>query len=383
MEYKLSNDWDSIKEIVIYGFGRVCQRIYPKLRNDFKIKYIVDNDMQLTEYDGVKIYKINDIAKDILNHKIVITTSQKIYEEIREDLEKLGAKEYSDFCRGEDFIIEWYWRNKKEICIPQVTAALTSRCTFNCKNCVSLMPYFNESFDYSTEDILRDLESLFHYVDYIASYYLVGGEPLLSPILADVISSVYQKYEKKIGLLQIITNGSVVPDEKLLSVLKAYNVQVRVSNYTKTIKYETKFNQVIEALKQNGINYSIGDYKEWVDIGFPATTVDFGTDIEVLNNHTKACSTGCHALNDGKLYYCGTLFFAEKSELFTLKEDDYIDLRIEENWTNKESLQQLKYNIMEYCRAERKGKYLSLCRYCRGCGADNTHICQVAEQKKR
>ena len=42
------------------------------------------------------------------------------------------------------------------------------------------MPYYKEQIDYTAIDILADLELLFRHVDYIASYRLLGGEPLLN-----------------------------------------------------------------------------------------------------------------------------------------------------------------------------------------------------------
>ncbi len=41
---KLSDDWTGIKDIIIYGFGRVAQRNIKKLKMDFNIKFIIDNN---------------------------------------------------------------------------------------------------------------------------------------------------------------------------------------------------------------------------------------------------------------------------------------------------------------------------------------------------
>lgn len=41
---RLSDDWIGIKDIIIYGFGRVAQRNIRKLKSDFYIKCIIDNN---------------------------------------------------------------------------------------------------------------------------------------------------------------------------------------------------------------------------------------------------------------------------------------------------------------------------------------------------
>lgn len=379
--YKLTDDWDIADEIVVYGLGRVCERIFPKLKKDLKIKYIVDNNSKLSDYEGIKVYKIKDIGKSILENKVVVTTSQNAYEDIRNDLETLGGKEYQHFCRVEEFILEWYWKNKNKICIPQLNSSVTSRCTFNCKRCATLMPYFKEHYEYCPQDILNDLALLFKRVDYVFSYYLVGGEPFLNKYLGDLISIIMERYSDKIGMMQIISNGTIVPDDNVILCLKKYNVQVRLSDYTERIDYSARFTQVFEKLRDNGICYSIHNYEQWMDLGFPDGQVDFGNDIDTLHRHMKCCSTGCHEINDGKLYYCGTLFYAEKSKLFKLREDDYIDLR--NDIRNNNQLNQEKIRIMNYCMGEMNTKYLSLCRFCRGFGKDNVKTCSVAEQIAR
>ncbi|HBA68599.1 MAG TPA: hypothetical protein DCZ40_04485, partial [Lachnospiraceae bacterium] len=73
---------------------------------------------------------------------------------------------------------------------------------------------------------------LFKRVDYLASYYLIGGEPLLNRELPSIISAVHEKFGSRIGYIQIITNGSIVPSKELISVMGKCKVKVRISDYT-------------------------------------------------------------------------------------------------------------------------------------------------------
>lgn len=43
----LSEDWNNVSEIVVFGFGRTAIRNVDKLAQDFKIAMIVDNDPQI------------------------------------------------------------------------------------------------------------------------------------------------------------------------------------------------------------------------------------------------------------------------------------------------------------------------------------------------
>lgn len=374
---KLSDDWNGIEDIVIYGFGRVARRNIKKLEQDFKIQYIIDNDPEVQLNNGNKkwdIRRFSDVKDDIGKYKIIVATAASAYESIKKDLEGIDLKEYQNFCPIEEFFVEWYWKNKKMVCLSQVNSSVTSRCTFNCKYCATLMPYFTEQFDYSVDDIIEDLTLLFERVDYLASYYLVGGEPFLNHNLGDIIKTVYEKFGEKIGCIQVISNGSIVPERQTLQVLRECNVEVRLSNYTDEIKYSEKFEEVIRAYQDEKVNYYINKF-DWLDLGFPRKIECEWNNEQELKKHMQMCSTGCHALNDKKFYYCGTLFYAEKSGLYQLNENDYVDLGEKEKQKDKEY-------IMKYCLGEME-KAISLCQYCRGFGADNTCAVKAAEQAGR
>lgn len=375
---RLTEDWRDLKEIVIYGFGRVALRSIKKLKQDFRIKYVIDNkpDMQLIgKYLEWEIKNFQQVKDYIKSSKVIVATASSAYESIREDLLSVGMQEYKDFCKLEDFFTEWYWKYRGEVCISQVTSSLTSKCTFKCRNCGSLMPYFKEHYNYLPDDILVDLNLFFNRVDYLASYYLVGGEPFLNKNLGTIIQAIYDNYSDKIGCIQIVSNGSVVPDKITLNILRECKVNVRLSDYTDEISYAEKFEAVKIAFQQAGVDYTICKFEKWLDLGFPDSVHYKWKNPKEIKEHMLHCSTGCHALNDRKFYYCGTLFFAEKSKLFKLEDDDYIDL-------DKKSLDLLEDKIAfsRYCLGDIEKDYISLCKICRGYGLDNEHLVKAAEQ---
>lgn len=372
---RLPDDWMGITDIIIYGFGRVAQRNIKKLKMDFNIKFIIDNnpDWQIIQDKcDIEIMSLKDAKPFIKSCKIVVATSSLAYESIKGDLLNIGMKEYIDFCRLETFMPTWYWENKKEVCISQVLSAVTTKCTFRCRCCSNLMPYFKEQYEYNADDIFEDLSLLFKRIDYLASYYLMGGEPLLNKELPEIVSRICENFAHLIGYIQIITNGSIIPSEELLYVMNRYDVKVRISDYTRIVPYKSKFEEVIKAFKRGGVEYSISDYKAWMDLGFPHESLNITDD---LHQHMLNCSQGCHSVNDKKFYYCSTLWDAEKSGLYVLNENDYIDLR-----KSTGDLEIDKIQILKYCLGVAENDYISLCKKCRGFGSDNIHRVRVAEQ---
>ena len=97
---KLSDEWNSVSEIVVYGFGKVAQRNIGKMAKDFVIKRIIDNSPELEgkSYGNIKITKFSEVSQLIKKEKIIVITSSFAYSSIRKDLEELGMEEFIDFC---------------------------------------------------------------------------------------------------------------------------------------------------------------------------------------------------------------------------------------------------------------------------------------------
>lgn len=377
---KLTNDWEALQKIVVYGFGRVAQRNIGKLYKDFQIQYIVDNDIQLRNscFKGIKIKSFDDVKDEIIKYKIIVATSSYAYDSIKKGLNEIGLKEFKDYCRLEDFLPEWYWKYKKEVCLSQVFSSITSRCTFNCKYCNMLMPYYKRHYEYTEEDIIADMELLFQRVDYLVSYFVIGGEPLLNKNLGKILEKVNEKFSNKIGYIQVISNGSIVPDQDLIKVIKKCDVKVRLSDYTHVIPYDAKLQKVKNVLEENRIEYSMSIYETWMDLGFPEKVNPIGKTVKDVRSHMLQCSPGCHILSDKKFFYCGVVFSAEKCGLYHLSEGDFVDLQYSEG-----DLLADKERIMKYCLGSIDKGYISICNICRGSGSDNKRVIGVAEQVNR
>lgn len=374
---KLTADWKDVKEVIVYGLGRVAQRNIGKIIEDFKVPFIIDNAVckERKSYRGIPVLAVDEVTSRIFDYKILVVTSTLAYDSIKKELVELGLEEYSDFCRWEEFLPEWYWKYRGEVCISQLFSTITSRCTLRCNYCSMLMPEYESQYTYTVDDIVKDFELLFQKIDYLTSWYVMGGEPLLHKDLGNIVESVYDRFHQKIGYMQIITNGTIVPDAELIRVIRKCNVNVRVSDYTHAVPYTNKYDEVIQCLQDNEIDYTVSCYKTWVNLGFPREDVCISENPEVLRQHMLNCAKGCHSMNDGKLFFCGLLYASEKLGLYNLKDTDYIDLNRSINDNTKEE-------VLRYFLGDVEGGYISLCRYCRGQGTDNRCVVPAAEQRK-
>ena len=378
---RLSDSWKDLRQIVVYGFGKVAQRNIDKIVRDFSVKCIVDNDPKYADggiYEGIVIQNLQKAKEDLKNHKVIVCTSSLAYASIQQDLQSLGLKEFEDYCRLEDFMPEWYWKYRREVVISQMSSSITSRCTLNCQHCNVFMPYYKEHYDTTVEELMRDMDLLFERVDYLTSYFVFGGEPLLNKNLPEMLTGIYGKYHNRIGYMQIITNGTVVPSSELLEACKACKVKIRLSDYTRQVPYDKKLAEVKEALNKSGVDWSMGVYDTWLSLEFPAVKKVIAKNSEDAKKHMLACSQGCHMVGDGRLYYCGALCNAQRCGLWQVREGDYVDLQKSEG-----SLEQDKLRVLRYCLGDVDQKYISLCNVCWGAGADNPHEVVAGIQMKR
>lgn len=375
---QLSEDWKGIDSIIIYGLGLVAEQFIDKITADFYVPYIIDNKKQGGTYKDIPIVGYAEVKEELQKNKkkVVVMTSQRVYSDIRSILEADGFAEMRDFCKIEQFAVEWYQANRNQINIIQVNTAVTTWCTLNCEKCNMFMPYYEDSKreHYTFATMKEDIDLLLKFVDYIFWFNFLGGEPFLNKDLKDIIMYVGETYPDKIGQMGITTNGTIVPKDEILQQLKKFHVLVSISDYSGSVSYAEKLERVIDKLNEWGISFRRNIITEWKDFGFPQEPFHWGKD--GVYAHMKNCSPLFHGVNDKKLYYCHVVWSAEKAGIYTVPGSDYIDLTQLDS-----SCEEDKRKVSRYCAGECERGFLGFCMLCGGCGTDNTRIIPVGVQK--
>ena len=367
LEYKLSEDWKSINNIIIYGFGKTAKGNIDRFIDEFNVTVIIDNDPKYKEkyydYRGIDIVNLDKC--ELNNVKIIILAAGKALSSIKETLENRGLQEYIDYVDMDHFIMEWYLRFQNKLCLGKVSTSVTTRCTFNCKNCNMLMPYYKNPTDYNIEMLKQDAELFFSYADFVTSFVVIGGEPFLYGELEHYIDWLGSNYRERIGNIQIITNGSIIPSDNLLKVLKKYNCEVRISDYTEQINYGKQYKRVKDKINEVDVKNVEFVQCEWIDFGFPHDNVNMGDTVEELRQHMLNCHGMCHWLHNGKYYFCSSAWSAEECGLYKLVENqDFIDLRKLSAEDNK------REKLMEFHIGNMENGYMNFCKVCRGFESD-------------
>jgi len=369
---KLTADWNEIDTIVLYGAGtvsRICENLFRKVQINIECVIDQDRNKQGKLWSGVPILSYDDAKERIKNQKIVVMAAHTAFNDISEFLDKQGLVEFKDYCRAGQFICEWFWNTQKMNCVYHVDMTVTTKCTLNCKHCNMFIPYYKEQFHYTFEELKRNIDLFFERIDYAGYFGLIGGEPMLNPVLKDVIEYLEENYKDKYGKISYASNGSVLPSDELLEIMRKYDIHIVVSDYSKAIPYHDKIECLEQKFKEYGINYDIKPSLVWCDFGFPEHPVK--RNAQELEEHLACCRPEWNGLNDGKFYYCNVSWSAEKSGRFKLQPSDYI------------VLEDLDPNDKEQCHllTEISRGTSSFCRVCGGCGRDNTNYVDVGIQR--
>lgn len=373
---KLKGDWEKIDYIIPYGAGLEAYRTLKRIAQDFTIPFIVDADPKKV---GKKIFDIEirpvvSLALLSNNSKVVVTVAKRRYSEIKEILEGYGLRDGWDFCHISQFGMEWYYKYRNECCIFTMDMALTTYCTLKCKHCNMFIPYYQKPVMYSFADIKENIDLLFNNVDYVFAIGLLGGEALLCQDIIPIIEYLNSEYGKRIGSILITTNGLTIPDSNLLECISRNNVLVTISDYRASIQEKSRLEELGKLLEKSGIVYTIRESLVWSDFGFP----DYIRSVEEkdVRKHMLLCDPGWRGLNDKKFFFCNVAWSAEKSGLFQLEENDYIELDKLEPHSDASKRIILKYTTGTFAK-----DYLSFCCVCGGCGEDNTVIVEAGEQQ--
>ncbi len=155
-------------------------------------------------------------------------------------------------------------------------------------------------------------------VDEIVIVELIGGEPFLYKSLDEVITHLCKI--EKIKVVDITTNGTMIPQEKVLEVMRNPKVTCRISKYQKSINLE----KLEELLFENNINFITLNNLSWIDSGVPEK---HGHGRSEIMDIFLRCSSSyyCKTLFNGKIFSCARA--ASMYDLGLIKETHFVDIK--------------------------------------------------------
>lgn len=347
-----------------------------ELRKFEQIACIYDNNPEKwgIYIEGIEVRNPHEIP---VGQFIIITNEfMRSARQIKTQLEHMGLVETFDFAFYKQFIGQYFWTTRREIVLPYVEVMLTNACTLKCKHCGLYTNHMKKRFHRDLNEIKEDIRRLFEKADRLTTLHLLGGEPFLYPDFVEVLDYIGGQFGERIGTLVVVTNGTVKVQETVLQALKRYNVEVSISNYTKTIPYEKTLQDLCEILERWGIPYNAAKLEKWTCLGSPWKARN--RDAETLQSVYYDCNTRCRSLYQGKLFYCGGEASLTIAGMYEPMEGDYLSLDTLGMLGREETAEKL---LAFGCGQNGTG-YISFCEYCDGYGGMNTYFIPPAEQER-
>jgi hypothetical protein len=171
------------------------------------------------------------------------------------------------------------------------------------------------------EELLNDIDKILETVDYIHLFTLTGGEPFLFNDLDQIILRLADS--TKIRHIEILTNGTVIPNQKVLNAIKNNSVFVCISGYPReVVKNPTAF---INKLKDNHINYVYREYKYFCQMG--EIKHYERTPSELMKQSQRCGQKNCLTLFNGTFYICARSAHVIGLGKTPINPSDYVDLQ--------------------------------------------------------
>ena len=377
-------NWNPENEYAIYGASKDCVQLIESFnfllkKNKLKLKYIIDDNKEsLGVYKNIydinsaslkpenykekhvknnlKVVSFNDYMMDKDQKKLkIIIASDFNYNRIKKFLLSKNFVEDVDFCEYKKIGAIWPFKLENKVHLWRTDILMTEKCTLDCTFCNMYMPHYKNAKHRDINEIKSDVSLYFQKIDYVSVLHMVGGEPLMYPHFAEALDYIGKNFRSKIGHLLITTNGTLVPKQEILNLMKKYACLVYISDYTDGINYRRKFDQVIDSISKNNINHLIRKDISWIDFGDP--NVEKFHSVEEQITHFDSCTAPYRGLNNKKYYYCHLNTSAVLAGMAPPNENDFISLD-----TNPKPEEILKFDL-----GFPKLGYVTFCKNCNGC----------------
>lgn len=306
----------------------------------------VYNCFSREDLSSERINQIKQYTKWIVDDaEFNLLTNGKLYSFMQCD-KNTGLIEYPRICNDNGLCdVDSFFM------IPRMDLVLTTKCTLKCEKCANLMQYYDKAEDIKESIIKKSMDKLLEAIDFLGELYVLGGEPFLYKNLGEIIE--YLADNDKIGIIKIVTNGTICPDYISWDSLRHRKVVVTVSDYGALSKNKYA---LISKMRKEKINYYLMKIRFFYDTG---NMIKRGRSPKELHETFINCSTLCRSLLDGKLYICPRAAHGMDLGLIPDSDSDYVDVITENNLRSKliAFLNNLDFLACDYCDIRTENYY--------------------------
>jgi len=364
--------------VIIFGAAVVAEALYYACaKAGIKVACFCDNNINKTKsyLCNTKVLPTRDLKAKYPDALFLISCAD--IKDVVNQLESLGyCKWYPGSLLLRDFDVYQYqfsapqdfveyavstclfcqdsYLSQDKLFLRSVDLIITERCSLKCRDCSNLMQYYRKPMDCDINELMLSIESFCSIVDAVNEFRVIGGEPLLSKNFYLIMKRLID--EPKARKIVVYTNGTFVPKQDQIELLKSKKVLFIITDYGELSK---KLDGLVKALEQNKIAYYVQKARGWTDC---AKIIEYRRSIkeqkEVFKN---CCAKNTFTLSDGRLYRCPFSANCDRLQAIPDYEGDYINIlqALEKEKDVLAAKNKIKAFILEK-------EFLQACDYCNG-----------------
>lgn len=393
--------------IILYGGGRVGKNVFRALRqSQISPDFFLDENRNITELYGIPVVSPERYEVQPGDIVILCMTYHHICDELEVLLREKGVPHIlrhtqilsSDLltqngcpypsgevdartcrrciveglaCHEPVAPVSLLGSGTDPLYFDQLTLFVTTACTLNCAECVTRVPEYklrNKQVTLDLEAFQACWANFRQAITYVKVLLLCGGEVLLYRRLAPLLQEVLE--DPKIGVVHILTNGTIEPPEEVYRLLCHDKMVVTVDDYGDHISGRMRANmlQFESKLKDIGANTLKIDNTNGTWYSLKHIENRGRTARENAEVFKKCCFSYCKSISpDLRFELCGMPSRLRHLGYEIPAPEDSIDLR-------DKTADQMHSQLLDYLKRDA----LSCCGFCEGCHHDN--IVQAGRQ---
>lgn len=376
--------------LIIFGAGAVGEQILDIcIANDIPVSCFCDNHEKKrdTTLQGIPILSLEDVKAKYETPTFILSPLNEIHQKnIGLQLEAAGFYSYYSVKAFFDSMsvaesmhvlqnsqlhrlqMRTYETVSSDITyIESIDLIITEKCSLNCRDCSSLMPYYENPMHCNQSDLLTYVDRIDAVFDIVGELRILGGEPLLNRNWIDLV--LYAQTKSTIECIKIYTNATICPTAEQLKELDRDKVAFFVSNYPNLSK---QLEPICQLLEKEGLSYVRNDMDEWIQC---SKIQDYQRNPKQLSQVYAGCLAKiCRTVSNGKLYNCPFLANADRLHALPNSHIEFVDL-LDETKTISALQQEIKHYIYGL-------PHLLACNYCSSRNLESTEVIPVAVQTK-
>ena len=238
--------------------------------------------------------------------------------------------------------------------LDSLVISVGQACNYKCVDCANFCPKAdNETKRYPLELIINNLNIVLKHLKYIDTIQLQGGEPFVYSDIGKLVDYI-GGLKEKVHNIVIATNGSIIPSDGLMQVLRDNSVEIRISNYGKSIE---NIKRLQDKCNDFSVQYRLYNFiskdAQWFQCGRVDTPKEGDTTV-VRNRYRNCAFNMCLTMERDEISKCSRATNSYRIQGFKRKPGDYVAIRDNHNF-----LKELRRYVLSR-------EPMNACMYCYG-----------------